>query len=162
MQAPISGELSERGLDVLQKNTLKTCFSNHHAKSAEGQAEAQLSQTVTRPAQTQNQITISSTSLKQIHGDYTDTISLKRKHARLGNARNVRPKTGPGQADEVGAEPGTQSQKEDLRPGEGGDMPGELGLNSVTSITRDHEGTAQAIFDHHDELHATCQHDLQT
>ena len=82
-------------------------------------------------------------------------MSLKRKRARLGNARNVRARTGSSHADELAAEPGSQSQTEDLHSGAGDDMQGERGLKTVTSLTPDNDGMARAILGKHEELHAT-------
>ncbi|KAK9840198.1 hypothetical protein WJX74_005315 [Apatococcus lobatus] len=97
---------------------LKELFSKKHSKSADGKLEALVACEVPWPAQSDIQIRTTNSSLKYSHECYGEAMGSKRKHARLGNVRNVRARRDTNQADGLSAETDPMQHGESLRSGD--------------------------------------------
>ena len=100
-------------------------FAKQRAESADGQAEAKLYLDIQPPTQSNFQIRTTNTSLKNTLSFYTEAVSTKRKRARLGNARNVRPKREFSLSDDLTNE--IDVPMEESRPGSSDDSQGMQG-----------------------------------
>ncbi|KAK9869062.1 hypothetical protein WJX84_012459 [Apatococcus fuscideae] len=99
------------------QGTLLDMYRSKHAKSTDGQLEARIACEIPCPSQSDIQIRISTTSLKNMLAFYTEGVSTKRKHARCpASARNVRLRRDPSSSDEPTSE--NQLHTDSIRSGD--------------------------------------------
>lgn len=86
--------------------------------SKDGRLEALISCEILRPAQSEIQVRTTNSSLKFARESYSEAVGTKRKHARLGNVRNVRARREAIQADGLSAD-AQAPHAESFRSGDG-------------------------------------------